>query len=296
MGGSASTQIGEVANDIYNSSKTVIDNETKNLVDAKIIENNTFKFQGKDMIGDFKAVQNNDATMSAQLNSSQQTASQVTDTMKNSLQNALEEVAKQSASGLDAILTSKTNKQTSAISNHIDNITDKEVTNSVINKANMEIEAGNTLSTTMIDTIGDVDVEQNNAASINYGSTVRNIVNNIASTYDGNAIKNSIAEKSIQKNASCGSFASCGMCCMVILIMVVGGGVAGSTGKSGKPNFSKPNFSKPNISKPNISKPNIKGGMKKLFGKSIFDINISDLFIALVISYLIYKIYIIYNA
>lgn len=294
MGGSASTQVGKVSNHIYDSSKTVIDNETKNLVDAKIIENNTFKFQGKNNIGDFKLVQNNDATMSAQLNSSQQTASQVTDTMKNSLQNALEEVAKQSASGLGAILTSKTNKQKSVISNHIDNITDKEVTNSVMNKANMEIQANNTLSTTMIDTIGDIDVEQNNAASINYGSTVRNIVNNIASTYDGNAIKNSIAEKSIQKNASCGSFASCGMCCVVILIMVVGGGVAGSTGKSGKINISKPNFT--NFSKPNISKPNIKGGMKKLFGKSIFDINISDLFIALVISYLIYKIYIIYNA
>lgn len=290
MGGSASTQIGKVSNDIYQSSKTVIDNETKNLVDAKIIENNTFKFQGKDMIGDFKTVQNNDATMSAQLNSSQQTASQVTDTMKNSLQNALEEVAKQTNSDL----TSKTNKQKSVIHNHIDNITDKEVTNSVMNKANMEIQAHNTLSTTMIDTIGDVDVEQNNAASINYGSTVRNIVNNIADTYDGNIVKNSIAEKSIQKNAACGSCASCGMCCMVILIIVVGGGVAGSTGKSGKINISKPNFT--NFSKPNISKPNIKGGMKKLFGKSIFDINISDLFIALVISYLIYKIYIIYNA
>tara|TARA_B110000914_G_C15396420_1_gene414994 strand:+ start:36 stop:884 length:849 start_codon:yes stop_codon:yes gene_type:complete len=281
MGGNSSRMTEIVSNNMLNESDTKVQNKVKNEADVNILQKNRAKIGITNSIIDtINDNQQNNTNIALTMQANQQSSTQIADQMQAAAQNALAEALKQSNSGPGLLNAgnSNNNKQFEAISNHISNITHTDIDTSLQESMNINLKEGNDVEIDIMNSImsGDIDINQDNMTKAHLSSVVSQTVDNIANTKEGSSVSNSMSMKAVQKNAACAGCASCGLCCMIIVIVALAGGSSIAKDK-GIQQFVGKSFNKAPITS---------GG-----GKILKGIKISDIFIGLLLFYIIYMIY-----
>lgn len=285
MGGNISSMTEIVSNNMQNESDTKVKNSVKNEADVKLLQKNRAIINIKDSIvdGTIHDNQQNNAEIALTMQANQQSSTEIANQMQAAAQNALSEALKQSNSGPGLLNAGNNNNsdQFEYISNHISNITHTDIDTSLQESMNIDTTQENATEVNILHSImsGDIDINQNNVSKAHLSSVVSQTIDNIANTKEGASVSNSMSMKATQKNAACAGCASCGLCCMMIAIAAIVGGSSVAKDKGVQQNIGKAIDQAPAMAA-------MMGG-----GKIFKNIKISDIFIGILLFYVIYMLY-----